>query len=98
MIAESLGILSALFGAIQVGIVKVAERHHLDVGVPEEIAHVARAAIADADYAEPDFVVRAHDPRIRKGRGGRGSAEKTAAVELIVEHGLDCKTMQAHSL
>src|ERR1019366_4114781 len=88
MIAEGLGIRSALFGAVQMGVVKIAERHHLDVGVPEEIAHVARAAIADADYAEPDLLIRSHDPGIRKGRGDRGAAEKAAAVELIVEHRL----------
>ena len=34
MVAEGLGVRGALFGAVQMGVVKVAQRHHLDVGVP----------------------------------------------------------------
>ena len=66
VIAEGLGVGRLLLRLVDVDRVDVAQRAHLQVGVLLEQAHDVGAAVAGADDAEPDAVVRAENSRIRE--------------------------------
>ena len=73
-------------GAVQVRLVDVAQRDHLDVGVLLEIAHVAGAAVAHADHSQAQLFIGSHDAGIGKRGGRAGATQEITAVESKRRH------------
>src|SRR5262249_26770686 len=70
-------------GEVEIRLMNVADRDHLGIGVSQKRVENLIAAVAQADEAEPDPIIRASDSCCDKCRcGGRGPDGRGGLVEI----------------
>ncbi len=86
VIAESLGVGRRLFRFVQVRAPNVTQGHHIDVSGLDEVAHIVPAALAAADQADLEAVIRAVYTGVRKSSGCSRTAQKGSTGNSIFRH------------
>src|SRR5216684_276554 len=82
MVSKALGVRRIFLGFIDMLAVDIADSRHIDGGIHLELRHIVTAALAAANHAQLNFVVRAKHARVRKRRESAGCAEEFTASNV----------------